>query len=333
MPPPPDLSSYRLSDEESQRIFATEILPAEFHNLAAFNAHQASRPLAVLAVGQTGAGKTRLSPVILEAFHLVRGVTPPDGPAHLIADTYKTYHPEYTRLMLATPNLASPATGPDARKWLAMASKEVVRRRLDVLLESACRHPDDFVQLARIFSEAGYRVEVVLLAVPAALSRLGIMVRFYEKLPEGQSRNLPVRLTPVKVHDDSYAGLLDAARFLDQSATADQVLVVRRGNLVAYGTVKGADGNMVSRGGVEDALTRERDRPLTVQEMKTTLDDVQRMSTHEDAREQVDHIRDMLKPLIQDASQEGWSDLKSLVLGKVAEEAGDTWHVLRMGQL
>jgi hypothetical protein len=333
MPPPPDLSSYRLPDDDSRRIFTTEILPAEFHTLPSHNnAHQASPPLAILAVGQTGAGKTRLSPAILSAVHLVRGVTA-IKPAHLIADTYKTYHPEYTRLMLSTPNLASPATGPDARKWLAMAAEEVVRRKLDVLLESACRHPDDFVQLARIFSEAGYRVEVVLLAVPAALSRLGILVRFYEKLPEGQSRNLPVRLTPTKVHDDSYAGLLDAARFLDESATAHQVLVVRRGNLVAYGTVKGPDGNMVSGGGVEEALRRERERPLTTQEMKAALDHVQKMTTHEDASEQLEQVRDLLKPLIERASQAGWSELKPLAFGKVPDEAGESFNVLRLGQL
>ncbi|OAQ68090.1 zeta toxin family protein [Pochonia chlamydosporia 170] len=324
--PPPDLSSYRLSDEESQRIFNTEILPAEFHNLS-HNAQTQAPPLAVLAVGQTGAGKTRLSPAILSAFHLIRG-----APAHLIADTYKTYHPEYTRLMLSTPHLASPATGTDARKWLAMASEEVVRRKLDVLLESACRHPDDFVQLARIFSEAGYRVEVVLLAVPAALSRLGILVRFYEKLPEGQSRNLPVRLTPAKVHDDSYAGLVDAARFLDESAVADQVLVVRRGNFVAYGDVKGQDGKMVD-GGVEGALRKERERPLTAQEMKTALDDVQKMSTHEDAAEQVEQVRGMLRPLIQGDNQDGWAELKPVTFGKVGEEAGGIFNVLRLGQL
>lgn len=234
--------------------------------------------------------------------------------------------------MLSTPHLASPATGTDARKWLAMASEEVVRRKLDVLLESACRHPDDFVQLARIFSEAGYRVEVVLLAVPAALSRLGILVRFYEKLPEGQSRNLPVRLTPAKVHDDSYAGLVDAARFLDESAVADQVLVGRRGNLVAYGDVKGQDGTMVD-GGVERALRKERERPLTAQEMKTALDDVQKMSTHEDAAEQVEQVREMLRPLIEGDGQDGWAELKPLTFGKAGEEAGGTFNVLRLGQL
>ncbi|OAA44772.1 zeta toxin family protein [Metarhizium rileyi] len=329
MPPPPsDLSCYRLSDQVSQHIFTTEILPAEFDHLPSRNASKTSPPLAVLAVGQTGAGKTRLSPAILSAFHLLRG-TPATGPAHLIADTYKTYHPEFTRLMLSTPDLASPATGPDARKWLAMAAEEVVRRGSDVLVESACRHPDDFVQLARCFGAARYRVEVVLLAVPAALSRLGILVRFYEKLPEGRSRNLPVRLTPTRVHDDSYAGLMDAARFLDESAAADQVLVVRRGNLVAYGV----NGRTADGGGAGEALRRERERPLTVQEMKTALDDIQNMRTHEDAREQVEQVRGMLKPLIEHSSPDEWPELKPLTFGKAGEEAGGTYNVLRLGQL
>lgn len=339
--PPPDVSSYKLAPEESLRIFKDEILPAEFDGLPNNASSSSSQPLAILAVGQTGAGKTRLSPAILSAFHLVRNGRPGElttapttsaaGPAHLIADTYKTYHPEYTRLMISTPHLASPATGPDARLWLAMASEEVVRRRLDVLLESACRHPDDFVQLAKIFSEAGYRVEVVVLAVPAGLSRLGILVRFYEKLPEGQSRNLPVRLTPTKVHDDSYEGLLRAAKFLDESGTAHQVLVLRRGNLVAYGESAGTG----KRGDVAVALKRERDRPLTQLEMKMALDDIQKLSTHEDAAEQVEQIRAMLQPLlVADGNAEsGLPELLPLTFGRVDEKAGVTYNVLRMGQV
>ncbi|GAB0133566.1 hypothetical protein EsDP_00001973 [Epichloe bromicola] len=337
MPSPPDLSSHRLPGETSLRIFRSEILPAEFHNLPQRGSSEP--PLAILTVGQTGAGKTRLSPAILSAVRRVRGGR--GGAAHLIADTYKTYHPEYARLMLSAPHLASAATGPDARKWLAMAAREVTGRGIDVLLESACRHPEDFEDLVRIFGSGGYRVEVVLLAVPAPLSRLGILVRYYEKLPEGQSRNLPVRLTPEMVHDDSYRGLLDAARFLDGSALADQVLVVRRGNLVAYGVVKGGgEGTGMGMGGIAEALTRERERPLTRDEVKTAMNDIQRLGTHEDAREQVDLVRDMLRPLIAEddgkhaQGQKGtWPELKPLTFGKVGEEAGGAYNVLRLGQV
>ncbi|POR32135.1 Uncharacterized protein TPAR_07631 [Tolypocladium paradoxum] len=216
-----------------------------------------------------------------------------------------------------------------------MAAREVVRRRADVLLESACRHPDDFVQLAHIFHQAGYRLEVVLLAVPAALSRLGILVRFYERLPEGQSRTLPVRLTPTKVHDDSYAGLLDAAAFLDEAAVADQVLVVRRGNLVAYGEEKGADGSMARGCGVAAALRRERERPLTQEETRTALEDIQKLRTHEDASEQVEQVRAMLQPLMSDGdgAQGQFPKLVPLVFGRDGHQHGQKHNVLRLGQL
>ncbi|KAJ6784232.1 hypothetical protein PWT90_01810 [Aphanocladium album] len=323
MSPPPDLSSYRLSDADSQRIFQEEILPAEFPADGAPSPSARSKPLAILAVGQTGAGKTLLAPAIINAL----GASSSSKPAHFIADTYKTYHPEYTRLMLSTPQHASPATGPDARKWLAMAAEEATRRKVDVVLESACRHPDDFCELAALFRKAGYRVEVVVLAVPAALSRLGILSRFYDKKPEAQSRNLPVRLTPVKVHDDSYAGLLHAAKYLDESGAADQVLVVRRGNLVAYGWDK-ASGEAAA---IAKAVEQERLRPLTDAEMKVALDDTQKLSMHEDAKEHLERVRELLKPLISDNTQ--GSNCSTLVPVEFAQNDGDKKanNVLRLG--
>lgn len=311
MPPPPDVSGYRLSDEQSTAIFTNEILPAEFP--ASANPPCAETPIAVLAVGQTGAGKTVLARDIVHHFSSLQ-------PAHFIADTYKTYHPEYTRLMLSNPSIASPATGSDARKWLEMAAKEAVGRRRHVLIESACRHPDDFCQLVKIFAEAKYRVHVILMAVPEALSRLGILIRFYQKLPEGQSRGLPVRLTPVKVHNDSYAGLIYAAKFLDDTKLAHQVIVVRRGSLVAFG---GAGD-----GGAEKAVVTERKRPLSKDEMKRALDDVQTLSTHEDAAEQVSQIRELLKPLLEgDAESGGFPKLEPLLISTAGSDGSNVLNL------
>ncbi|KAL3953672.1 hypothetical protein ACCO45_011628, partial [Purpureocillium lilacinum] len=215
--PGPDVSSYRLPDDEALRIFNDEILPAELPPLSAdpsasSRAGDDARPLALLVVGQTGAGKTILAQALLEALERRRASASPQHPIQPPRTLSQTRTRRTTRSTRAScsPRRTSPPRprGSDARRWLAMAAREVARRRLDVLLESACRHPDDFTQLAALFrdNDAAYRVEVVVLAVPAPLSRLGILMRFYEKLPEGQSRNLPVRLTPRKVHDDSYAG-------------------------------------------------------------------------------------------------------------------------------
>ncbi|KAF4491429.1 hypothetical protein CGGC5_v001589 [Colletotrichum fructicola Nara gc5] len=273
MPPPPDLSHHILPEPVSREIFQTQILPADLP--ATLTPHPTrARPLAVLIVGQTGAGKTRTAPTVLSAMNRI------NPPAHFIADVYKAHHPSYLTLISSpNPAHASPATGPDARKWLAMAAAEAISRKLDVLLESACRHPDDFRDLARMFGEAGYRVEVVVMAVPAALSRLGILHRFYERLPEAGSGNLPIRLTPVKIHDDSYAGLMSVAEWIDEVDYIDRVLVVRRGNLVACSDDNNETGKL--SGKVAEALRRERERPLTAEERKVAVADLEKLEARD----------------------------------------------------
>ncbi|WQF75455.1 Putative Zeta toxin domain, P-loop containing nucleoside triphosphate hydrolase [Colletotrichum destructivum] len=293
MPPPPDLSCYILPDTESREIFTTKILPTDLP--PSLTPHPTrSRPLAVLIVGQTGAGKTRTAPAVLGAMARCQ------PPVHLIADVYKAHHPSYLALLDSdNPAHASPATGPDARKWLAMAAAEAIARKLDVLLESACRHPDDFRELAGMFGKAGYRVEVVIMAVPAALSRLGILHRFYERLPEAGSGGLPIRLTPVKVHDDSYRGLMSVAEWIDGVNYVDRILVVRRGNMVAFADERGRDGKL--QGTVAEAVRIERDRPLTKEERESALADLEKLAAR-DAK-LAEQVMGLLEPLLVEEDQ------------------------------
>lgn len=113
--------------------------------------------------------------------------------------------PEYTTILKIAPHLAAPSTSTDARKWLDLASKWAIQRKVDVLLESACRHPEDFTSLISDFHTAGYKVLVALMAVPECLSLLGTMVRYFKRLPEAQAANVPLRVTPRKVHYETYA--------------------------------------------------------------------------------------------------------------------------------
>lgn len=316
MPPPPDLSPYILPPETSKEIFDTQILPAEFTDLqpspltstSSTDPSSSRQPLAVLIVGQTGAGKTRLAPAVLDALTTLRR----SAPAHFIADTYKTYHPSYQTLASGpAPAHASPATGPDARRWLLMAAHHAASLRLDVLLESACRHPDDFAQLAAAFHAASYRLEVLILAVPAPLSRLGIFTRYYERLPEAGSRGLPIRLTPTKVHDDSYASLMQAAQWIDRNGEkVDQVLVVRRGNLVAFSDQRAGQGETL-KAQVAEAIARERERPLTEVERQIAREDLTRLAARDTVK--AEEMKAMLDPFLSaDTDVGGYQDLKPL---------------------
>ncbi|KAI2636336.1 zeta toxin-domain-containing protein [Hypomontagnella submonticulosa] len=335
--------SYILSDDESRAIFERDIVPLELGALSSADALTSSgddlnaaprTPLAVLLIGQTGAGKTRTAPAIKSAMVHLRGAS---RLAHFVADTYKTYHPSYRTILATCPALASPATGPDARRWLAMASAHAASLRADVLLESAARHPADFADLARLFHDRGYRVEVAVLAVPAALSRLGILARFHEKLPEaGPAGGLPVRLTPRRVHDESYAGLLEAAAFVDGSGVVDQVVVVRRDNVVAYADERDERGGWKRGLGATEAVRVERGRPLTLVEKTGAMESLRRLRDMgvSGLDGQLEEIEALLKPLLMDADASVYTPLKPLSLpGSAHDEQFDSEAGLRLGTM
>ncbi|KAK5653104.1 hypothetical protein OQA88_9202 [Cercophora sp. LCS_1] len=258
MPPPPPSPvpppEWTLTPSARAQIFNHQILAAE---LLPLPPSPRSTPLALLVVGQTGAGKSHLSPPLLDTLHSLKLT-----PAHLIADTYKTYHPRYLECLSRHPPHASRLASYDARIWLQMACSSCVERKLDVLVESACRHPDDFITLARIFKEGGYVVKVVVMGVPLPMSRLGIAARFWKRKQEGR---LPVRLTPKAVHDESYEGLGEVCVWLDSAdGEMDGVVVVRRGGGVVY----------AGQGGVREALGRVRGGGMTGEETRAAREEM-----------------------------------------------------------
>lgn len=312
-------SFHQLSPSESSHIFTTNVLPIDVTPFP--RSPTPSKPYALLALGQTGAGKTLLVPPLLTA--LKRHGR---NPAHLIADVYKTYHPSYFEL---PPKLASQACSKDARIWLEMAVRAACERRVDVLIESACRQPEDFIGLVEILREAGYEISVVVLAVPYALSRLGILVRYFEKLPESGSRGLGVRLTPTKVHDDSHKGLFEAAEWLDRKENlVNRCIVVRRGNLVAFVAQRDAEASI--NGSIAEALRRERERPLTDTERVIARDGLERLAKLPEAEEASAEVKVLLEPLLvsEESANQEFPELWPLQL--TGDDIKEEENILRM---
>lgn len=76
---------YVLDESVSQKIFDDLIIQEELAHLKDVgHLTDGVQPIAVLVVGQTGAGKTRLAADLLDA---IQG----RQPAHFIADVFKTY--------------------------------------------------------------------------------------------------------------------------------------------------------------------------------------------------------------------------------------------------
>ena len=300
-------AAWHLTPEAHARILQTQILPAELYPFLPPSPPQ-HQPLAVFVLGQTGAGKTRLAPRLHAA--LTRSLSgeqqqqqqqqqqQPVQPVHLIADTYKRYHPHYGACLARAPQQASALAGPAAAEWLRGVCERAAAAGASVLVEAACRRRGDVERLVRVFSSDDssndnsssssssssatgayryrYRVRVVVLAVPAALSRLGIAVRYHAGLPEAGSRGLPARLTPRRVHDESFAGLAEAVRWVDGGGgQVERVVVVRRSGQVVYANERAEDGAWKGRAGAAaEALEAERARPLSAEERAAAEGDI-----------------------------------------------------------
>ncbi|KAK4123925.1 hypothetical protein N657DRAFT_433983 [Parathielavia appendiculata] len=266
------LSAWQLTPAQHSSILQTQILPAELHPFlpsTTNNTNQlptitasTTRPKAVLILGQTGAGKTRLAPLLLSA---LTSLSPTRTPLHLIADTFKTYHPFYTTCLSQHPNLASRLTRRDAAAWLlAVCTHAAQAHHPAVLVETACRRPSDFQRIVKAFATEGYDVRVVVLAVPPALSRLGILVRYWRRLPEAgsQRHGLPVRLTPRVVHDESWEGLRVAVGWVDRLL----LLLFRATHSPASSTTIGTTGTAGAGGGRKEGDKEEEEEELEEEE-------------------------------------------------------------------
>jgi UDP-N-acetylglucosamine kinase len=247
-----DPRRYLLSEADSRRIFRDQIVPEELAVAATQD-----NPVVVFVAGQPGAGKTQTTDDIKEQLDR-RG-----GAVVVNSDYYKPYHPEYNRLLAEDDRTAAPYTSMDGRRWMAQAEEYLIAHRADTIIETTMRDPGDFIEPAKMFRDAGYRVEVAIMAVPEPLSRLGIVHRYHDQVQQlGHGR-----LTPRANHDASYRGVLDAAEVIDRERIVDVASVLRRGKEQVAVNYLHADGqwHWPDRS-ISQAVTAERTRSWTPQE-------------------------------------------------------------------
>jgi len=172
------------------------------------------------------------------------------GFAELDSDLYKPYHPRYDELMRRDDTLMAAYIGPDSWAWLAQAHQYVRAHQVNVLKPETGQDSRGAAANLRAYREAGFRVEAMVLAVPAAMSNQGIVSRYYEQvLDRGHGR-----LTVQANADRAYTGILDLADAIDSERLADEAGVFRRGETkprtsCALTTCSAADSGRNGRSG------------------------------------------------------------------------------------
>ncbi|MER7050107.1 zeta toxin family protein [Streptomyces jumonjinensis] len=242
----PGVDYHRLSAEEHRWIFDHLIVPDLLANVT-----PQERPVAVFLMGQPGAGKTGMTPMIRRT---LRG-----RPVKINGDDFKTAHPDYLQLLGEEPRTAGERIRPDYRAWQAMAEELVRERRADVVVEIAPASAASFVNTAMLYQQAGYRVELVVLAVRAADSLQGTADRCARMIQLG----VPARFTTTHGHDVHFAVLAEAVAMAEQAGVADSVMVLRRDGTVLYRNGRTRQGRWERPARAAAALLVEQSRPYT----------------------------------------------------------------------
>ncbi|MCJ0875253.1 zeta toxin family protein [Streptomyces sp. AP-93] len=241
----PGVDYHRLSAEEHRWIYDELIAPS-----LCFESRE--RPVAVYVMGQPGAGKTRAARLVRQAL---------TGRAlRISAARFMEAHPDYRQLLRTEPYTAELRIRGDYRAWQARAEADVRARRGNVVIETAPDTVGEFLAGAALYRQAGYRVELAVLAVRAADSRQAGLARYAEVSRHGSR---PAPLVRADRHDDCLAVLGQVVAAAEESGAVDSVVVMR------------ADGHAVHRGervggllpyGAAQALADEQLRPYGAEE-------------------------------------------------------------------
>ncbi|UVN59437.1 zeta toxin family protein [Streptomyces albus] len=274
----PGVDYHRLSAEEHRWIFDELIVP----DLLARSTPQ-ERPIVVYVMGQPGAGKTRMTPMLRRT---LRG-----RPVRISGDDFKAAHPDYLQLLKEEPRTAGERIRADYRAWQALAEQYVRERRSDAVVETAPASAASFVNSAMLYRQAGYRVELVVLAVRAADSLQGTADRYAQVSSYGASP----RFTTTSGHDTHFAALPDAVAAAEDPLVADAITVLRRDATVLYRNERSLRGEWVHPAGAAAALLIEQSRPYTAAEAARFW------ATHRRLCMAMPHYRDALADIAQRA--------------------------------
>jgi len=211
------LSSPGLSSEQWGAIFEHRIKP----NLLQGGV-PVSAPTVVLLAGQPGSGKTAVARLL---------ATP--GSVTIDVDRFRYFHPAYA------PDSVAAGVNGDVRRWFETSLDWLMQHRVNIVAEHGLTE-----HLIGRFAAASYRVDIALMAVPAAVSRLGILERYQLGMESsGQGRRVPAA-----VHDERFRALPAIADALCADSRITTISIYSRAGRLLYSGSDQIGGGTIHRG-------------------------------------------------------------------------------------
>ena len=239
----------KLNFERHEAIYAEEIA-AYYLPKSKPQAH----PCAVITGGQPGSGKSGITANAIERFKET-------GYVLVDADKLRPFHPEYKRLMKEADKLAANLTHADCGPWATRLMRDAVQGRRNLIIDQTSRDSEALAKITQGLKQAGYTVELHVMAVSAAVSEQRIHTRY-----EGQrARNGFGRFSTKDKHDEAYAGVANSVAAAEDSKLVDRLCIYDQKVQPIYeNRLEGGQWQREAR--ARKTLEDERARPMTLQE-------------------------------------------------------------------
>lgn len=215
--------------EELKELMKQHVLSKEEHEIVLQDIKKQSyegknpveKPKFIIAVGQTGSGKSNLTASIINQN---------DNIVVIDSDKYKAYRADSSEILKN--HLAEYAflTGPDAYLHRDEMIEDAMSSKYNILMECApSRKAGLFVDIPEI-REQGYDIELHVLGVSALNSVISVHERYEAWLEAGNSS---AKLTNINRHDDSFEALNKIIR-QEQNREGMEIKVYKRGENPPY---------------------------------------------------------------------------------------------------
>ena len=213
------------------------------------------QPRAFITGGQPGAGKSLLAEIAKTELREQGGYLVID------ADRYRNKHPLYVYLQQTEPTQAANYVHKDAGMWATELKDKGIQERYNVLIDQTSKDPDALVKLGRELREAGYRVELHILAVSAQISEQRIHSRYENQMAVAGFG----RFATKDNHDYAYNALPLTVSAAEEEQAVDRIVLYDK-NSHAFYENRLLEGQWSNSSRAAEALIAERHKPLTAQE-------------------------------------------------------------------
>ncbi|MGO3233225.1 MAG: zeta toxin family protein [Microbacterium sp.] len=213
--------SGELSAEQLRARFEQRVIPYLEEQRAQASGGHSWPPVLMYTGGQPGAGKSRANE---RAAHARPALVP------VIGDDLRQFHPDYPRLMRTDPLSMPEVTAHASGRWIGMSADWLREQRADVLIETTLRSPEAMASTIASFREAGYVVELRVVAVPHEVSRLSTVERYTGQVEATGAG----RWTPAAAHDEAFARAAGTAADLVASGAVDRFVIEDREGAILF---------------------------------------------------------------------------------------------------